>query len=354
MTRTQQNKIWANPRGAVILTCLQFFFCKSSNSFSIIPKQLPRCHRTTTVLHGINEWRAKYSNQNTSSSSEQQLPLLLLPFSPTQILLPGQTSSYTFRHGKYMDLIDESMTNYESVLGMSILTDDGLLPVTVLCEVIEEELEINMGYRGFSSLSVGIRAVGRVRRCDVNSNNIDGCSGDSSRTTIGDDLRTTALDDIHRGQVVDWFDDPLGKEQQIMAQEYKDNIQSVLSIGSDEEVVEQRLSEKLRNQQRYYASARDLITLDESNTIKDDRNLIATSWGALAAATAAIDYPVCNGSVNIDALSTTSTVERLRLGLAMLLENQMPRQSNEVNSVSDKVGETASTIISLQDVDTFQ
>ena len=339
---------------------------------SLTPLTRPTSDQSTTRLYGVQEWRAKYSNHNNPSSSssspqpqDQQddpLPLLLLPFNPSQILLPGQTTSYKFRHGKYMDLIDESITNYESVIGMSVLSDDGLLPITVLCEVIEEELEINMGYRGFSSMEVGIRALGRVRRCDVNSNNNNNSSGSaSSRSTeaIGDEFRTTALDDIHHGKVVDWSDDPLDEEQKVVANEYKENIVSILRLQQDHEEGDgQPSSERLQRQQKCYASAYDIITLDERSSNKVDDDFIATSWGAFAAATA-IDRPGVDGNVNIDALLTTDTVERLRLGLAMLLENQMPLWSNEelddrsTDTRSSSGGESSSSIPS-DGFDTFQ
>ncbi len=304
-------------------------------------------HRSIrTQLYGVQEWRAKYSsNQNNTSSSQtphdQQvdpLPLLLLPFNPSQILLPGQKSSYKFRHGKYMDLIDESINNYESVIGLSILSDDGLLPITVLCEVIEEELEINMGYRGFSSMEVGIRALGRVRRCDVNSSNNNSSNDNASSrsaTTVGEELRTTALDDIHQGKVVDWSDEPLNEDQKVVANEYRENIESILRLRQAKEAEEgdeQVSNERLRRQQRCYESAYDIITLDERRRNEDDKvdeDFTATSWAAFAAATAIDEHPGVEGSVNIDALSTTDTVERLRLGLAMLLENQMPLWSEK-------------------------
>jgi hypothetical protein len=331
-----------------------------------------------TQLYGVQEWRAKYSsNQNNTSSSqllhdqqEDPLPLLLLPFNPSQILLPGQRSSYKFRHGKYMDLVDESITKYESVIGMSILSDDGLLPITVLCEVIEEELEINMGYRGFSSMEVGIRALGRVRRCDVNNNNNNNNNNDNassrSTTTIGEELRTTALDDIHQGKVVDWSDEPLDAKQKVIANEYRKNIKSILRLRQakeHEEGDEQVSNERLRRQQRCYESAYDIITLDErrSNN-KDDKvddDFTATSWAAFAAATAINDHPGVEGSVNIDALSTTDTVERLWLGLAMLLENQMPRWSEK--AVDERYTDTrrsgggdSSASIPVDGFDTFQ
>ena len=34
----------------------------------------------------------------------------------------------------------------------------------VICEVIEDAFIMNSGYRGFSSVEVGVRAVGRARR----------------------------------------------------------------------------------------------------------------------------------------------------------------------------------------------
>jgi len=331
---------------------------------------------TTTKLHGVQEWRAKYSSSRNETKAhpnqeqQAQLPLLLLPFHPTQIILPGQTTSYTFRHGKYMDIIDESITHYESVIGMTILSDDGLLPITVLCEVIEEELEIHMGYRGFSSMEVGIRAVGRMRRCDVvesavgmnnNDNNSRGSDDNSSsRSTIDDVLRrTTALDNIHQGKVVDWLDDPLDEEQIVTANEYRDNIASILRLRQyDEEG--QQLSERLRNQQRRYKSACEIIAQYSNSGGNVDPDFSATSWGAFAAATA-IECPSNgDGSVKIDALSTTDTVERLRLGLAMLLEKQMPRLSNvDVDGRSTMKSERGNRgdafSIQLQDgIDTFQ
>jgi len=396
MATSHQRKLWVAPR-RVILTLLSFLVANHSLSteiivnafrihhesrilprgsispFTMLTRQLAQHLQSNTRLHGVHEWRAKYSNHNNTSSQHQQqqqqdqLPLLLLPFNPTQILLPGQTTSYTFRHGKYMDLIDESITHYESVIGMSILSDDGLLPITVLCEVIEEELEIHMGYRGFSAMEVGIRAVGRVRRCDVNSNNNNSGSAASSRSTaIDDDLRTTALNDIHQGKVVDWFDDPLDEEQKIVANEYTENIVSILRLRQEEDEEQRSSSERLRNQQMSYKSAYDIISLDKrtsNNSDNVDSDFTATSWGAFAAAAAAIDRPGVDGSVvNIDALSTTNTVERLRLGLAMLLENQMPLWSNEevdgrsgetIRSVRGNGGESTST--PLQDgIDTFQ
>lgn len=290
------------------------------DGFCILPTR--RLHYQSSQLYGVHEWREKFSSKN--STQQQQLPLLLLPFNPSQILLPGQSTKYTFRHGKYLDLIDECISTYGCTIGMSILSDDGLLPITVLCEVMEETLDIHMGYRGFSYMEVGIRAVGRVRRCDIVEGKSDAVdNSDNSYKDEKDDselIRTTALDDIHHGMFVDWFDDPLDEEEKITANEYRENILSILRLWKEEEKEEEQ-AERLRCQQRRYESACEIVALNNKSSKEDDEEeFVAASWGALAAAGTADD----NGSINIDALTTTNTVERLRLGLAMLLENQMP------------------------------
>jgi hypothetical protein len=109
-------------------------------------------------LHGISKWREKFSGSISANSDRMTpttllgrtddgdaLPLLLLPFVPSQILLPGQSTTLKFRQGKYMDLINESMTSYEPVLGMSVLGEDGPLPHTVVCKVLGDKLEVNAG-----------------------------------------------------------------------------------------------------------------------------------------------------------------------------------------------------------------
>lgn len=114
----------------------------------------------------------------------------------------------------------------------------------------------------------------------------------------------------------------------VIANEYRENIVSILRLGQQVEEEEQQSSERLRTQQRCYVSAYEIIALDNNNSDKVDNDFTATSWGAFAAAATAIDRPNGDGSINIDALSTADTVERLRLGLTMLLEIHMPLWPN--------------------------
>jgi len=64
--------------------------------------------RRSTSLFGILEWRKEFSlspkisisnnyNNTEVHGDDGTLPLLLLPFAPSQILLPGQTTTMKFK-----------------------------------------------------------------------------------------------------------------------------------------------------------------------------------------------------------------------------------------------------------------
>ncbi|KAL7527554.1 hypothetical protein ACHAXR_002009 [Thalassiosira sp. AJA248-18] len=374
----------------------------------VSPHSLQQQHHSSSILYGISEWRAKFStatappSSQTTTTSDQNnnsknldsntptLPLLLLPFTPTQILLPGQSTTLKFRHGKYMDIIDESLTSYESVVGMSILDEDGLLPHVVICEVLEEEMELNMGYRGFSSMEVGVRAVGRARRITETATprtmiqGIDDVVGGRGKKRTSSSVSSssfhgrTALDDIHLGQFVEWQDDALnGDEQFEIASEYLENIEGLLMLpssssrqqisggggtssrsSSNNNNPSDLVNDRIKHQQMLFhkayettlnqhstdvaASLRYSATTTTSTSYSNNQQrehharLMAFSWATFAAAAFAQennndddDDAVRSSSSSIitQALATKDTVERLRLGLAMMLESQMPSSS---------------------------
>jgi len=290
-------------------------------------------------LYGISEWRAKFSPFHTNSSqssTDSVLPLLLLPFKPNQILLPGQSTTLQFRHGKYMDMIDESLTSYESVVGMSILDEDGLLAHVVVCEVLEEELEINMGYRGFGGMEVGVRAVGRAKRIPEERQ--------TERRSSGDDTSfrgRTALDDIHLGQIVEWQDDALNGDEFEVASEYLDNIEGLLMLSQQfngTNYSPPELGDKLQRQQTLFTSAYEtaLEQLSSANPENIDSQqqqqhaqLMASSWATFAAVEGS---DARSSSIITRALATKDTVERLHLGLAMILESQTSNQSDAIET----------------------
>jgi hypothetical protein len=290
--------------------------------------------RRSTPLNGILEWRNEFSlsqkisiNNNTEVHGDDfTLPLLLLPFAPSQILLPGQTTTMKFKHGKYMDIIDESMTSYHSVLGLSLVGEDGPLPYAVICEVLGDELEVNMGYRGFSSMEVGIRAVGRAKRYSYATNESSREGQQQVKIIKGNDYfrgRTTISDDIHLGQFIEWHDDIITNDEFEVASEYSATIEELFSRIPNDDNACQRL---MQFTEVYQAMLEHLTASPpNSNTMgyseseqQNHMHFTAFSWASVAAC----DDP--SASIITQALTTTNTVERLRLGLTMMMDSQIP------------------------------
>lgn len=315
-------------------------------------------------LHGVSEWREKFSGSTSANSDRMApptttttpsrrtgdgdaLPLLLLPFAPSQILIPGQSTTLRFRHGRYMDLIDESMTSYESVLGISVLGEDGPLPHAVLCEVLGDELEVNAGYRGFSSMEVGIRAVGRARRAAVGG---EGSKGGH----VGDPAfrgRTTISDDIHLGRFVEWHDAAMTGDDLEMASEYSRSIEGILNSGARQQSdypgtiggsPREPHDEKARRRRMLFdgayeanlehsaASPHPATTGYSDGRRRLQAHLMAISWASLAACD-----DLASPSIITRALVTDDTVERLRLGLAAMLDSRIPREENNAGEVKN-------------------
>ena len=224
-----------------------------------------------------------------------------------------------------MDMIDESLTSYESVVGMSVLDDDGLLPVIVVCEVIEEEVEVNSGFRGVLSRNVGLRAVERMKRWD----GAQGAGADvenednAKRSDLGDSIRgITALDEIHLGRFVDFEDDLLKSDEIAAANEYLANIASLLNLPSLlTSSSGQELQEYSGRQKLFFATHNSLLErFDATGMARNQSQVIAASWAVFSAVEDddKISSAVCR------ALTTQSVVERLRLGLATILDSIMP------------------------------
>ena len=110
------------------------------NNDAMMSNHRIRCSRSSRValtLHGISEWREHYSSISTTTTTESTilssssttpslpqnittiqssssssyyssspLPLLLLPFPPTQILLPGQSTTFQLNHRGYIGCQD--------------------------------------------------------------------------------------------------------------------------------------------------------------------------------------------------------------------------------------------------------
>ena len=228
-----------------------------------------------------------------------------------------------------MDIIDDSISNYESVVGMSVLDEDGILPIVVVCEVIEEELELHPGFRGVVSMEVGLRAVGRAKRWDgAGGAGMEGAQrrGLSNEASF---RGRTALDAIHEGQFIDWCDDTLDIDGMEVANECLGNIESLLMLPSSSTTSSRQScpsqssttqsSNKLQLQQTLYQKAYNSI-IEHCNTAQDNpqhAKLTALSFAAFAAVESEDRSPFAI----MQALTTKDTLERLRLGLALLLDD---------------------------------
>ena len=270
-----------------------------------------RARFTYQPLFGVSEWKAKFSalkNHTADDAQSQGLPLLLFPFEPNQISLPGQHTKFTFRHGKFMDMIDESMTSYESVVGMSVLDEDGLLPIVVLCEVIEDEIDIRSGYRGFSSMEVGLRAVGRMKQAHEG---IDLSNSSDSNVFHG---RKT-LNSIQIDQFVDYQDSPLLQFQIETFLGYLSNIESLLNLPPSF-LRRPRDHGQLTDDQEIYADAHGYLASLVCDCQHND--ILAASWAVFSL----LDNDAKIPSVIIEVLSTTNAADRLRLGISVILDSR--------------------------------
>ena len=156
-------------------------------------------------------------------------------------------------------------------------------------------------------------------------------------------MKNTAQDDIHLGQFIEWDDDAIDSDEFDIAYEYLDSIQGTLGLSSSASTLQRQqqstdtpeLDDKIQRQQELYTKAYDII-LEQSNNHtyptlarysnkqhqEQHSKLLAASWGALASV---IEESGARSSYIItQVLETRNVVERLRLGLAMMLDSQMP------------------------------
>lgn len=154
----------------------------------------------------------------------------------------------------------------------------------------------------------------------------------------------TALDDIHSGQFVEWQDEGLTSDGIEAASEYLESIEERLMLStprseaggaadSNRTQVDGRIKRRQMLFARAYETSFRLPDSAPSRTVSTSYSniqelrhaqLVASSWATLAAAEDGEDAR--SSSIVMQALATRDTAERLRLGLAMMLDSQMPGQ----------------------------
>ena len=140
-----------------VLSCYVLLSSTSvSHSFISLPLASRQALLTTDKLFGLPEWRNQVRNDGNDGRE-----LLLLPFSVNQTLLQGQSTEIILKHGRFFDLFQDCIDDYESIVGMALMGDDTFLKTMPLCEI--NDFEVLSGYRGKITVRVTLRAVARAR-----------------------------------------------------------------------------------------------------------------------------------------------------------------------------------------------
>lgn len=252
-----------------------------SRSFMLLPTAYPICesrsYRRWSRLWAITEWRKQ--------DGDQLREVLMLPFRADKALVPGQSLSCTLNDGRFFDLFQDCVDEHCSVLGMALMGDDGILKTVVLCEI--NEYSVDAGFRGRITVRVTLKAVGRA--------------------TLVEFVQTKPIMTAVCRELVDHDDDAATFIDPTSTAELLIDIQSVVhTLGK----------EKQFNEAYNLALGPKFVTSELCDWT-------AASWAAFAV--------VADKSSVPKALSVTNLVDRLQLGLKVLLE-QFVRQSSSTVS----------------------
>jgi len=265
------------------LVFLLVFLVTSSVAF--LPHPLPRqSSRSSSSLFGLAEWRDNVRVEQDVGHK----PILLLPFAASEALVQGQSMSIILKEGRFYDLFQDCIDDYESIIGMVLMGDDGLLKDMPLCEI--HDFEVQAGFRGKVTVSVTLRAVGRAKVHEF-----------------------TQMKPIMMAVCNELADD--GNADIALASELLDDIEATIS---DMNVVDlQTRYDKafelaVETDSQGYVTSSETST-DESNT-RTLSELTAKSWAVFGCIT--------DKSSLYKAIASTNLIERLELGLKSLLDEK--------------------------------
>lgn len=234
-------------------------------------------------LFGMSEWREKVASTNTQ---EVGTPILLLPFSAKEALVPGQSTSIILKEGRFYDLFQDCIDDYESIVGMVLMGDDGLLREMPLCEI--HDFDVQAGFRGKVTVSVTLLAVARAQIVEV-----------------------TAMKPIMTGVCTELSDKDVCNVA--LANEFVDDIESIIKDMN-------RIVGGVSPKQRYEDALELAFTSGDRETtdgsfIADERTI-----SELTAASWAVFTLLSDKSFLYKAIATTSVTDRLKIGLKALLD----------------------------------
>mmetsp|Transcript_37562 Transcript_37562/g.82264 ORF Transcript_37562/g.82264 Transcript_37562/m.82264 type:complete len:355 (+) Transcript_37562:73-1137(+) len=277
---------------------------------------LDRCRhmyafRKSSRLFGIAEWRdagttnsvASQQQENDTNTAGKGRAVLMLPFAASDILLEGQSTTVVLKEGRFYDLFQDCIDDHQSVVGMAIMGDDGLLDVMPLCEI--SDFDVDAGFRGKVTITVTLRAVGRASIVEL-----------------------TQMKPVMMGRCVELVDELIS------------DANATKELVRDAESTIRDMSDDLR---RRYVNAYDLALetdtnerivtwekvhsneADGSSDIDTIENASAVSW-ALIDCTCIPNKPM----LLAEALASTSITHRLQIGLKALLDERYEKHSKHL------------------------
>ena len=225
-------------------------------------------------MMGLPQWREQFENAGVEDRE-----ILMLPFRANEGLVPGQMISIVLKEGRFFDLLQDCMDQHCSILGMALMGDDNVLDTAVLCEIID--YNVDAGFRGKVTIQVTMRAVGRATVKEITQMK-------PVFVAMGHEL----VDDDHSSS----SSSPSSSEG--LLQDIRSAVQALGRQAEFEEACQ---------------SVRDAATglVDDDDGACDDDELDVTSWAVFAIS--------LDKSQVAEALASTNAVERLRLGLKVLL-----------------------------------
>jgi len=282
-------------------------FALMTPSFSFILQPPRQYSNRDSVLHGLLEWRDQQLI-HSESSLEDTKPLLLLPFHANEALVQGQYKEIVLKHGRFFDLFQDSIDDHESIIGMVLMGEDGMLNEMPLCEI--HDFEVHAGFKGKITVDVTLRAVGRARINEL-----------------------TQMKPVMMGMCSELADDEeiVSHEAMVFANEIVDSIEHIvrdLSQGENYRHLQIAYEDGYhRALQVHHLSLGTAKTTETKFSGRYDKlkrpadDLVAASWAVFAA--------VSDKSSVVKALQLTNLIDRLQFGLKMILDDKYRLKSEE-------------------------
>jgi len=266
-------------------------------------KQQKRSIFSSSRLFGLKEWRdaihkktKRQHQQQHSNSGSTILPLLAFGVDDDSgLLVPGQSLNLVLKEGRFLDLFQDSIDDYHSMVGLVRMDDDGhFLPYMALCAV--EDLDVNIGYRGKLTMDVTLRAVSRA---------VFSSEFTQTKPILMGFCNEIKDDNIHT----------INKESLDICSDMANQIETIILSSSTINNSNDNNATGIINRHQYMEAYKSLLnTTTTTSKIIDRLNTI--SWSVFAA------IPFQQQDEKQKILVGTSLEERLSLGLKILWNQQ--------------------------------